>query len=310
MRPIRPPRPTRPARPTGPASPSRSARPTRPARPTRTRVPQERAAEPIVSNKLQKVLAQAGLGSRRAMEELIRAGSVTVNGEPAQIGARVGPEDVVRVGRRIIRASTEHRRVRVLLYHKPEGEIVSRDDPQRRASAFDKLPAIRGGKWLSVGRLDFNTCGLLIFTTSGELVNRLSHPRFGVEREYAVRIVGQLDEEQARRLTAGISLADGDAKFESLADEGGEGSNHWYRVVVREGRNRIVRRMFEALGLTVSRLMRVRYGMVSLPSRVKRQQWLELRPEQVDEILNWCGMRGAAPADAEQRRLRPRGVVR
>ena len=201
--------------------------------------------------------------------------------------------------------------MRVLIYHKPEGEIVSRDDPQRRASVFERLPAIRGGKWLAVGRLDFNICGPLIFTTSDELVNRLSHPRFEVEREYAVRVVGQLTEEQARKLTGGVALADGEAKFESLADQGGEGTNHWYRVVVREGRNRIVRRMFEAIGFTVSRLMRVRYGVIALPPRVKRQQWIEIKPEQVDEILNWCGMRAAQPeVAAAPRPIRPRRARR
>ena len=280
-------------------------------RPAARRESGRRRAEPQrqdadgATHKLQKILAQAGLGSRRSMEELIKSGSVTVNGKPATIGARVGATDTVRVGKRVIRATPEGRRVRVLLYHKPEGEIVSRSDPQRRASVFDRLPGIRGGKWLAVGRLDFNTCGLLIFTTSGELVNRLSHPRFEVEREYAVRIVGQLSEEQLRQLTDGVALADGDAHFEAIEDSGGEGTNHWYRVVVREGRNRIVRRMFEAIGFVVSRLMRVRYGVVALPPRVKRQQWLELSPPMVQEILDWCGMRKAQSAVKTVQSQRP-----
>ena len=271
----------------------------------RTRGRPHRSAPPPAgtaaeTQKLHKVLAQAGLGSRRAMEELIRGGGVTINGVRAEIGARVGDEDVVRIGRRVLRRASAARRVRVLLYHKPEGEIVSRNDPQRRPSVFEHLPAIHGAKWLAVGRLDFNTCGLLVLTTSGELVNRLSHPRFEVEREYAVRIVGTLDEAQLQRLTQGMALADGSAAFESIADGGGEGSNHWYRVVVKEGRNRIVRRMFEALGLTVSRLMRVRYGLIALPPRVKRQQWLEIDTEEVGRILAWCGMSAPRPASRDE----------
>lgn len=253
-----------------------------------TPVPQAQMTAP--TQKLHKVLAQAGLGSRRDMEELIKAGRVTVNGRTAELGLRVGPADVIKVGRRLIRFSAEERLPRVLLYHKPEGEIVSHDDPQGRPSVFDKLPRIRKGKWLAIGRLDFNTCGLLIFTTSGELANRLTHPRFEVEREYAVRILGELGAEQIRLLKKGVQLPDGPAKFESLEDEGGEGSNHWYRVVLKEGRNRIVRRMFEALGLTVSRLMRVRFGIVNLPPRLTRGHWLELRETHIRTLLEWVGL--------------------
>src|SRR5215213_10237766 len=254
-------------------------------------------ADEAASQKLHKVLAQSGLGSRRMMEEWIREGKITVNGAVATIGARVGPTDVVRVGRKVIRWPSTGRVPRVLLYHKPEGEIVSHDDPQGRSSVFEQLPALRGAKWLAVGRLDFNTSGPLIFTTSGELANRMMHPRFAVEREYAVRIVGQLKPEQFRRLEQGIELSDGIAKCESVADEGGEGTNHWYRIVLREGRNRVVRRLFEALGLTVSRLIRVRFGVVALPPRLKRGQLTPLPASEVKRLLAWLDEN--APAEAQ-----------
>lgn len=249
------------------------------------------------SQKLQKVLAQAGLGSRRAMEELIKTGKVKVNGEPASLGQRVTPTDEIVVGRRNIKFQVTTRLPRVILYHKPEGEIVSRDDPQRRTSVFEKLPAIRSAKWLAIGRLDFNTCGLLIFTTSGELANRLLHPRFEVEREYAVRIFGTLSDEQLRQLKRGVKLSDGEAHFEVIEPQGGEGRNHWYRIVVREGRNRVVRRMFEALGMRVSRLMRVRFGIVSLPSALKRGAWNELKDPEIRKLLDWAGSNAPAAVD-------------
>lgn len=247
------------------------------------------------SQKLQKVLAQSGLGSRREMEELIAGGKVLVNGVPATVGTRVSPDDVVKVGRRQIRFKLSARLPRVIVYHKPEGEIVSRDDPEKRATAFDRLPVIRGGKWLAIGRLDFNTCGLLIFTTSGELANRLSHPRFEVEREYAVRIVGELAEAHGRAMVTQVDLVDGPARFDLLETQGGTGSNRWYRVVVREGRNRLVRRMFEHFGYTVSRLMRVRFGIVNLPPRLKRGQHLELTEAQTRSVLEWLA--GATPEE-------------
>ena len=246
-----------------------------------------RPAVDAPSQKLHKVLAQAGLGSRRTMEEWIREGKVTVNGAPAVIGTRVKPADAIRIGRKIVRWPATHRLPRVLLYHKPEGEIVSHDDPEGRSSVFERLPELRGAKWLAVGRLDFNTSGLLIFTTSGELANRMMHPRFAVEREYAVRIVGQLSASYLQRLKTGIPLSDGVAKCDAVTDEGGEGTNHWYRIVLREGRNRVVRRMFEALGLTVSRLMRVRFGVVALPPRLKRGQITSLPAGEVKRLLDW-----------------------
>jgi len=241
--------------------------------------------------KLQKILAQAGLGSRRAMEEWIAAGRVTVNGVLATLGMRVVEGDLVKADRRIIRVGGKIHAVRVLLYHKPEGEIVSRDDPGKRASVFDKLPKLRGQKWIAIGRLDFNTSGLLIFTTSGELANRLMHPRFEIEREYAVRVQGIMTEAQMNQaLNQGIELEDGLIKFEILEDRGGEGFNHWYSVMLREGRNRVVRRAFDALGLPVSRLIRVRFGIISLPPRLKRGMTTELGKDVVSQLLEWAGL--------------------
>jgi len=248
------------------------------------------------TQKLQKALAQAGLGSRREIEEWIRAGRVTVNGVAAKIGARVGSNDSIQVdGRAVSGARTEGRTARVLLYHKPEGEIVSRDDPGGRASVFDRLPPVKGGKWLAVGRLDFNTGGLLVLTTSGELANRMMHPRYGMEREYAVRIRGRVSPADMDRLTQGIRLEDGEAKLEAMEEQGGEGANRWYRIVVHEGRNRIVRRLFEALDLTVSRLMRTRFGPVSLPPRLTRGNYVELPRGEVRRLLAIVG----APQTAE-----------
>jgi len=250
--------------------------------------PQDKPA----GERLQKVLAQAGVGSRREMEEWISAGRVTVNAEVATLGMRVVEDDVVRVDQRIIRIKSQNESLpRVLLYHKQEGEIVSRDDPEKRVSVFDKLPKVRGMKWIAIGRLDYNTSGLLIFTSSGDLANRLMHPRFEVEREYAVRVQGSMTEEQMKQmLKEGIMLEDGPVKFEKLLDEGGEGYNHWYRLILKEGRNRIVRRTFEALGLPVSRLMRVRFGIVNLPPRLKRGMLAELGPGEINAILDWVGM--------------------
>ncbi len=267
-----------------------------PARKVRARA----EAETGGTQKLQKVLAQAGLGSRRDMELLISGGRVTVNGEPAKIGARVGPRDQIKVAGRVIHASSSARLPRVLLYHKPEGEITSRDDPRGRPSVFEHLPAITGAKWISVGRLDFNTCGLLIFTTSGELANRMMHPRFEIEREYAVRVMGQLQPQHLQRLTQGIELEDGVARCESVEVRGGEGANQWCHVVLKDGRNRIVRRMFEKLGFTVSRLMRVRYGNLALPPRLKRSQCYELSADETQRLLDWLEAAPLPPREPRQ----------
>lgn len=248
------------------------------------------------SEKLHKMLAGAGLGSRRDMEALIEAGAVTVNGQPAKVGDRVRPGDQVKVRGRAVKLVWEETLPKVMIYHKEDGEIVSRDDPEGRPSVFDKLPRLKGQRWISIGRLDFNTEGLLVFTTSGELANRLSHPRYEVEREYAVRILGELSQEQMDQLTGGIELDDGVAQVDSLYSLGGEGANHWYQLVIREGRNREVRRLFEALGLTVSRLIRVRFGPVAMPPKVKRGMFLDLTDAQVRELLKWCELESSLPA--------------
>ena len=243
------------------------------------------------SQKLQKVLAAAGMGSRREMEDWISQGRVTVNGEVAVLGARVGAQDRILVDRRPVRWPFDEAALpRVLIYHKPEGEIVTRDDPKARKTVFESLPHVKNGKWIAIGRLDYNTEGLLIFTTDGALANRLMHPGFAVEREYAVRIMGELTREHMVTLTTGVTLDDGEARFERIMEEGGDNANRWYRVVLREGRNREVRRMFAAVGMMVSRLIRVRFGMVNLPARVKRGQMLELELSQVAALLKWAGL--------------------
>jgi 23S rRNA pseudouridine2605 synthase len=240
--------------------------------------------------KLHKVLAEAGLGSRRDMEELIVAGRVSVNGEPAHIGQRILPTDAVRINGKLIQRRVSKKPPRVLVYHKPAGEIVSMDDPEGRPSVFDRLPTMKAGKWLAVGRLDFNTEGLLLFTTSGDLANKLMHPRYGIDREYAVRTLGVLEEGMRQKLLAGVELEDGTAQFSKIADGGGEGVNKWYRVVIGEGRNREVRRMFEAIGLTVSRLIRTRYGVMTLPSSLKRGRWEELEENAVRALMSVVGV--------------------
>lgn len=273
--------------------------------------PAEPAAAPADrSQKLQKVLAQAGLGSRRAMEEIIKTGKVKVNGEVATLGSRVTTEDMIQVGRRQIKFQVTTRLPRVILYHKPEGEIVSRDDPAGRRSVFEKLPVIRSAKWLAIGRLDFNTGGLLIFTTSGELANRLMHPRFEVEREYAVRLFGALTPAQIAELKKGVRLSDGDAKFDQLDEQGGEGRNRWYRVILKEGRNRVVRRMFEALGIQVTRLMRVRFGIVELPPRLTRGNWVELKEADIKLLLDWVGSPAPEEEDEPEEPARRRSATR
>lgn len=255
-----------------------------------TPLPVDPNAPAVPTQRLHKLLALAGLGSRRDMEELIASGRVTVNGQVATVGAGVTEHDVVRLDSRPLRLPFEAELPQVLIYHKPEGEIVSQDDPEGRASVFDKLPKVKNGKWIAIGRLDMNTSGLLIFTTSGELANRFMHPRYEVEREYAVRIFGELTEGQIAQLKEGIELEDGPANFDSIIPQGGEGANHWYQVILREGRNREVRRLFEAFQLPVSRLMRVRFGPVNLPPRVKRGKMLKLEQKEVVGLLEWADL--------------------
>ena len=251
--------------------------------------------------KLHKVLAEAGLGSRRDMEELIVAGRVSVNGEPAHTGQRILPTDQVRINGKPLQRRISKKPPRVLVYHKPAGEIVSTSDPDGRPSVFDRLPTMKTGKWLAVGRLDFNTEGLLLFTTSGDIANRLMHPRYGIDREYAVRTLGELEEGMRQKLLAGVELDDGVAQFSRIADGGGEGVNKWYRVTIGEGRNREVRRMFEAIGLTVSRLIRTRYGSMTLPRGLKRGRWEEMEENEVRGLMTMIGL------DKPERDSAPRG---
>jgi len=276
------------------------------------------------SDKLHKVLADAGIGSRREMEELIVAGRVSVNGQPAHVGQRVLPTDQVRINGKPLQRRQPGKPPRVLIYHKPTGEIVSQDDPQARPSVFERFPKVAGGRWISVGRLDLNTEGLLVVTTSGDLANRLTHPRFEVEREYAVRVTGLLTDELRQRLLDGVELDDGAARFTRLDDAGGQGVNHWYRAVIKEGRNREIRRMFDAVGLQVSRLIRIRFGAIALPRSLARGRFLELAPGWVEAWLHDLGIGseairgrpggGPRPADGPRRGKpaggRPGGAAR
>lgn len=250
----------------------------------------KRVLRPEDAPKLHKVLADSGIGSRREMEDLILAGRISVNGEPAHTGQRVLPTDQIRINGKPFVRKDNSRPPRIVLYHKPAGEIVSHDDPNKRPKVFDVLPRVKNGKWLSIGRLDFNTEGLLVFTNSGDLVNRLAHPRFGLEREYAVRLLGELTPEKKNQLLEGVTLPDGPAQFSEIRDGGGEGANKWVSVTISEGRNREVRRMFEAVGLTVSRLIRVRFGGFALPPRLKRGQWLELEATVAHALCAELGM--------------------
>jgi 23S rRNA pseudouridine2605 synthase len=255
------------------------------------------------SPKLHKVLAQAGLGSRLEMEQLITEGRISVNNTPAHIGQRVQWGDQVKVNGKPLRIRIDPPPARVIAYHKPTGEVVTHDDPQNRPTVFRRLPKLYQGKWQSVGRLDLNTEGLLLFTSSGELANRLMHPRFGLEREYAVRVLGKLSNEEKQKLLDGVQLEDGMAQFGSIEDGGGEGSNAWYRVTISEGRNREVRRMIEAVGHAVSRLIRIRYGAMMLPRGLKRGAYMELDDHDINALMRAAGGGRDGPRD---RRAGPR----
>lgn len=237
------------------------------------------------TEKLQKVLARIGLGSRREIEQWIIAGRLSINNTKATLGDRIHLSDTVTLdGRPITLRTTEEVGQRVIIYHKPAGELSTRNDPEGRPTVFDNLPKLRGRRWISVGRLDFNTSGLLIFTTDGELANHLMHPSSEIEREYAVRLLGTLTEEQIRRLKRGVKLEDGMASFDDILDAGGEGANHWYHVILREGRNREVRRLFETEGLTVSRLIRVRFAHITLPRYLRPGKWIDLEKSDIEAL--------------------------
>jgi len=239
----------------------------------------------MIDEKLQKIIAHAGLASRREAEQWIKAGRVSVNGSIAELGDRAGEKDKIRVdGKLLSVTSKENFQRRMLAYHKPEGEICTRKDPQGRVSVFDALPGIKQGRWLNVGRLDINTSGLIFFTNDGELASRLMHPSHQVLRKYAVRVRGEVSEQILKQLVIGVELDDGYAKFESIDDVGGEGSNHWYNVTLREGKNREVRRLWESFDLQVSRLHRIQYGHFELPRSLKRGRWRELSEAELAEF--------------------------
>ncbi|GGQ32942.1 23S rRNA pseudouridine(2605) synthase RluB [Shewanella litoralis] len=244
-----------------------------------------------MSEKLQKVLARAGHGSRREMEAWIAAGRVSVDGEIASLGDRVEADAKIRIdGRAVSLKSADDIVCRVLAYHKPEGEICSRKDPEGRTTVFERLPKVRDARWVAVGRLDINTSGLLLFTCDGELANRLMHPSNEVEREYAVRTFGEVPEAAVQRLRTGVTLEDGPAQFDSIKPAGGEGINQWWHVTLREGRNREVRRLWESQEVQVSRLIRVRYGQVELPKTLPRGGWIELPIDQVNYLRQLAGL--------------------
>lgn len=236
--------------------------------------------------RLQKILSQAGFGSRRAMEEWIDKGLVRVNGAVAKLGDSAGPEDKISLNDKMIRNPLyKNDAIRVLLYHKPIGEICSRSDPEHPQTVFDNIPPIKNGRWVMVGRLDINTSGLLIFTNSGELANQLMHPKFGLEREYAVRVRGEVSDQIIKNLRDGVQLDDGKAQFQRIEFRGGEGTNSWYHVVLTEGKNREVRRLWESQNIEVSRLIRIRYGKLELPRSLSRGQFMELPAKEVEDFV-------------------------
>ncbi len=239
--------------------------------------------------KLQKVLARTGVGSRREMERWIEQGRISVNGKVAKLGDRVDDRARITIdGKPLDRRPASE--TRCILYHKPTGEVCSRKDPQGRRTVFERLPKLKSGRWISIGRLDYNTSGLLLFTTDGELANALMHPSANIEREYMVRVMGEVDEAALQRMIDGVMLEDGVARFTDIQDGGGDGINRWFYVVIMEGRNREVRRLWESQGLTVSRLKRVRYGEVFIPSKVKQGQWVELDSKEIKSLYRMADL--------------------
>jgi 23S rRNA pseudouridine2605 synthase len=269
-----------------------------------------------MSEKLQKILARSGVGSRREMEVIISAGRVTVDGKVAQLGDRILPTQLVRLDGHPVKLATEAEQIcRVIAYHKPEGEICTRTDPDGRPTVFDRLPKIRGARWIAIGRLDINTSGLLLFTTDGELANRLMHPKFEVEREYAVRVFGEVTDAIIQKLRTGVELEDGKANFKKIKASGGEGVNKWFHVTLTEGRNREVRRMWESQGTIVNRLIRVRYGDLLLPKHLPAGGYSEYPLEEVNYLRKLVHMDYeteslAKPEDRDERRRRMASIKR
>jgi 23S rRNA pseudouridine2605 synthase len=242
-----------------------------------------------MKERLQKVMANAGIASRRSCERMIEEGRVKVNGKPAQLGDRVDDRDLIKVDGKPFRRKVQQS-PRVIVYNKPEGEVTTRNDPQGRPSVFANLPKLRSGRWITVGRLDISTSGLLLFTTDGELAHRLMHPSYMIQRKYAVRVLGEVKPETIRKLKRGIKLEDGTARFLSIEDAGGTGANHWYHVTLAEGRNREVRRLWEAVGLTVSRLMRIGYASIALPPNLKTGACRDLKPGEIKTLYELVGI--------------------
>ena len=265
--------------------------------------------QPIATEKLQKVLARVGIGSRRQIEQWIVDGRLSVNGEPARLGQRVTPQERVTLDGRIIPTVGVTPKSRVLVYYKPQGQVCTRSDPQGRPTVFDHLPTLRASRWVLVGRLDFNTSGLLVVTNDGELAHRLMHPSSAIEREYAVRIFGEVTPQMLEQLRQGVQLEDGLARFDSIVDAGGSGKNRWYHVTLKEGRYREVRRMFEAVGANLSRLIRVRFGNVTLPRHLRPGRYEDLEPEAAAELYRLAGLAPPAhvPAAAISRLRVPKG---
>lgn len=248
-----------------------------------------------MKERLQKALARSGLGSRREIENWIEAGLVTVNGRIARLGDQASETDRIRVRGQWVRMTT-NLRPRTLAYHKPRGEITTRKDPEGRPTVFKRLPGLRAGRWIAIGRLDANTSGLLLFANDGQLANRLMHPSAEIEREYAVRALGEVNAQTLMRLTEGVKLDDGVARFETIVDAGGSGANRWYHVVLREGRNREVKRLWDSQGITVSRLIRVRYGPIGLGRQLKMGRWRDLDPDEMRSLYTAAGLELRQPA--------------
>ncbi len=262
-----------------------------------------------MTERLQKFLARMGLGSRRQIEDWIRQGRITVNGVPAQLGASVNGAEKIGIDGKLIQVRAFGQQRRVLAYYKPVGEIASRHDPEGRTTIFEHLPPLRDGRWSVVGRLDLNTQGLLLITNDGELANRLMHPSSQVEREYAVRVLGEVTPDMLKRLREGVPLEDGLARFDEIREAGGEGANHWYHVVLKEGRNREVRRLWESQGVAVSRLTRVRFGPVTLRRGLHPGHWDELDEERMTELLQAVGYAPRPAPKPEPRRPPASGRV-
>ena len=251
-------------------------------------VPKPKSTLPAAGERIQKLLSRAGLGSRREIERWIQEGKVTVNGRKIELGYHLKEGDYLQINGRVVKwEKYAEQTTRVLVYHKPVGEVVSRRDPEGRPVIFTQLPRLSVGRWIAVGRLDINTSGLILLTNNGELANRLMHPSRQIEREYAVRILGEVNEATINQLRTGVELDDGPAHFDEIRFHAGEGANKWYYVTVKQGRNRLVRRLWESQGVKVSRLTRVRYGNVILPERVRAHSYYELDAQELQALLTF-----------------------